>query len=212
VSSLVSPVASFSQQFDEEISDGKPQSMTPSATDLLSRSNDPSLAGPSTATYAGQKLPRRDIPDIAKVDTPRSIASRGDTAVDLTGYGGGSMVLGGVDVNLPPQTSNTLIEQLRMTLQDLEYPSLVKVKDALELQTSPKRQLEFLNNLYEALGTEKKVSGFVGNRNEPKEYYIFRCSGYNCVRIIMRMGSKKGVCQSCQARVSKAKKRGLSEL
>lgn len=213
VSNLVSPLASLSKQVPEEISDGKPQPMTPSATHLLSRSNDPSLAATSIGTYAGQEYPLRDIPDIAKVDTPRSIASRSDIAVDLPGHGGGSMVLGGVAVNLPCQVSNTLIEQLRTTLKDMEQRSVSNVMDALKMQTSPKKQLEFLENLHEAFRTKKKVTGCGRTKyNRPKDYYIFRCSGYNCVRIIMRMGSKKGVCESCKVRASKAKKRGLSEL
>jgi hypothetical protein len=212
VSSLVSPVASLSKQTAEEISDGKRQPMTPSATHLLNRSNDPSLADTSTGTYAGQEYPRRDIPNIAKVDTPRSIVSRGNTAVDLPGHGGGFMVLGGVAVNLPSQVSNILIEQLRTTLKDMEQRSVSNVMDALKLQTSPKQQLEFLKNLHEAFRTKKKVTGCGRTKhNKPKDYYIFRCSGFNCVRIIMRMGSKRGVCESCRARVSKAKKRGLSE-
>lgn len=144
------------------------------------------------------------------IDTHRSIASRGNTTVDPTGYGGGCMILGGVAVTLPPRVQNILIEQLRATLEDLECHSASAVGAAVKLQASPKQQLEFLTNLHKALATKKRVSGFVGNNGAPIRYYAFRCSGYRCVKITLRMRSTTGLCKPCQKRAKRVRDRALA--
>lgn len=169
----------------------------------LSKSDISSLADTLAATLADQKSPDHDI----TIDTQRSIASRVTSTVDPTGYGGGFMILGGVAVILPPRVRNTLIEQLRTTLENLECHSASAVGAAVKLQASPTQQLEFLINLHKALDTKKRVSGFVGTNGTPIRYYAFRCSGYRCVKITLRMRSTTGLCKPCQKRAKRVRDR-----
>jgi hypothetical protein len=178
-------------------------SLALNATHPLSKSDTSSLAGTSAATFGDQKSPDHDI----TIDTQRSIASCGTSTVDPTGYGGGSMTLGGVAVILPPRVQNTLIEQLRTTLEDLECHSASAVGTAVKLQASPTQQLESLINLHKALDIKKRVSGFVGNNGTPIRYYAFRCSGYRCVKITLRMRHTTGLCEPCQKRAKRVRDR-----
>lgn len=110
----------------------------------------------------------------------------------------------GCSVDLPAGTTEGKIQELKHFLMRLDTKtSKPRLKEALRIQRSPEKHLEFLEGVSDALDTGVAVA-FGKSGQFCDYYYVSTCTVSGCTRVNL-IPKEHGICRNCQDKARRLK-------